>query len=405
MEKRLAARSSYGQSSRIGRVIAILCVGILVSGLSAKAADGVASVVLVRTPSQGVQPQAIVDPAGVIHLVYLGGEAGASDVFYTTMEPGESAFGPSIRVNSEPGAAIAMGTVRGAHLAFGRDGRIHVAWNGSTKARPENPNGGSPMLYARSDSARTKFEPQRNVMIRSSALDGGGTIAADARGHVLITWHGRLKGTPEGEKERRMLVARSYDDGMTFDPEEPAWSQETGACACCGTGARADTDGSFTLIYRSAHTTMDRDLYILTSRDQGKTFHGRQLDPWKVGMCPMSTIALTEGADGLIAAWETQGEVFMAKIDRKTGQAKEPTHPSGLSGRRKHPAVETNLRGECLLAWTEDTSFTHGGSLYWRLFDSSGKPTSTSGRVADGIPHYSHPAVVARKDGGFLIIH
>lgn len=405
MVKRPAVRSKFGHRSMFGRVIMILYVGLPVSGISAKAADRAASVVLVRTPSKGVQPQAMVDPSGVIHLVYLTGDAGASDVFYTTMEPGKIAFEPSIRVNSEPGSAIAMGTVRGAQLASGRDGRIHVAWNGTMKARPENPNGGSPMLYSRSDPARTRFEPQRNVMTRSSALDGGGTIAADARGHVLIAWHGRLKGSPEGEQNRRMLAARSDDEGVTFDPEAPAWSQETGACSCCGTRARADANGSFTMIYRSAQTSMDRDLYILTSRDQGKTFKGRPLDPWKVGMCPMSTTALTEGPDGLVAAWETQGEVFMAKIDRETGRAKETTHPPGISGRRKHPAVESNGRGECLLAWTEDTSFTHGGSLSWRLFDPSGKPTTTSGRVADGIPHYSHPAVVTRKDGSFLIVH
>jgi len=86
----------------------------------------------------------VVDASGTIHLVYLKGEAGGSDVFYTRRKPGESAFEPSIRVNSEAGSAIAMGTVRGARIAIGRGGRIHIAWNGTMKATPPNPISGSP---------------------------------------------------------------------------------------------------------------------------------------------------------------------------------------------------------------------------------------------------------------------
>ena len=38
-----------------------------------------------------------------------------------------------VSVNNEPKSAIAMGTIRGAQLAIGKAGTIHVAWNGAMK--------------------------------------------------------------------------------------------------------------------------------------------------------------------------------------------------------------------------------------------------------------------------------
>jgi hypothetical protein len=38
---------------------------------------------LIRVPNGGIQPEAVVDSAGNVHLVYLAGELRAADVFYT----------------------------------------------------------------------------------------------------------------------------------------------------------------------------------------------------------------------------------------------------------------------------------------------------------------------------------
>jgi hypothetical protein len=352
-----------------------------------------------------MQPQAAIDASGVIHLVYFTGDPLAGDLNYTRFEPGRSEFSPPVRINSEPGSAIARGTIRGAQVALGRDGRVHVAWNGSTKARPENSNGGAPMLYARSNPSRTAFEPQRNLMRRTTALDGGGTVAADGNGRVIVAWHGRPLGAPEGEAHRRMVVARSEDDGATFTPEEPALSEETGACPCCGTRALASPGGAVYLLFRAATGGLDRDLMLLTSRGRGAPFEALRVHPWKVNMCPMSSETLAEGPRGVVAAWETQGQVYFARIEPQTGRPSAPIHPRGVGGNRKHPAVATNARGEVALAWAEDTTFNRGGSLAWRVFDPSGKPTDESGRVEGGIPLSSLPTTVARPDGGFTIIH
>ena len=86
---------------------------------------------VMRTPGEGLQPQVVVDNRGATHLVYLKGDPGACNVFYVRREPGGTNLPSPLQVNSEPKCAVALGTVRGAQLALGAKGRVHVVWNGS----------------------------------------------------------------------------------------------------------------------------------------------------------------------------------------------------------------------------------------------------------------------------------
>ncbi len=376
-----------------------LLLGLLAAGPEADPPR----VEVVEIPGGGVQPQAVVDPEGVIHLVFLRGEPAGSDVYYSSRKPGETAFATPIRVNSEPGCAVAIGTVRGARIAVGRGGLVHVAWNGTQKAKPANPTAGSPLLYARSDGRRTRFEPQRNLMARTQGLDGGGSIAADGEGNVYVAWHGQTRGSA-GEANRRMWVARSKDDGLTFSAEEPASTGPTGACGCCGTGALVDSKGSVYLLYRAATEGVERGMVLLTSRDGGRRFEAASLDAWRINACPMSTTSLVEGSRGVLAAWETRGQVSCARIDRESGERTTPTSPRGGAGSRKHPALAVNRRGEMILAWTEETSWQKGGSVAWQIFDESGRTVGPPGRIEGGVPVWGLVTVVARPDGGFTLV-
>lgn len=383
---------------------------LMLAGLAAftsppvRAAEPAAKVTVLETPGGGIQPQAAVEPDGAVGLVYFRGEAGKGDLFYARADPGGGRFSAPVRVNSRPGSAVATGTIRGAMIAPGRGGRVHVAWNGAAGAEPANPVQGAPLLYTRSDPQRTAFEPQRNLMTTTSHLDGGGSIAADARGNVCVGWHARTEAAPEGEKGRRFFVARSRDDGATFAPEAPALPRETGACACCGTRGLADSRGTFYFLYRAATGGVDRDMTLLTSRDGGGHFGGTTLHPWRLSACPMSSASLAEGPSGVTAAWETNGQVYFSRIDPETLAPSRPVAPPG-GGDRKHPAVAVNARGETLLAWAEGTGWQRGGALAWRVFDPSGRATRASGRVENGVPVWGLPAAVARPDGGFTVIH
>ena len=353
---------------------------------------------LLRVPNGGLQPQAAMDERGALHLIYFLGEPGGGDVYYVRREAGKQAFTAPLRVNSEPNTAVATGTIRGAHLAIGKNGRIHVAWNG-----PHKPGGhDAPMFHARLNDGRTAFEAQRNVMQFSGGLDGGGSVAADQAGNVYVAWHGR--GDKEGEEHRRVWVARSTDEGKTFAREVPAWNEPTGACGCCGLRAFADRQGRVHLFYRAATESVNRDMYLLTSDNRGQSFSGMLFDRWKLNACPMSSAALADGTNGLLAAWETQGQVYFASLNPKKPQPVSSIPATGAAGKRKHPVLAANLRGETLLVWTEGTGWKKGGSLAWQLYDAQGKPIGERGE-APGIPVWSFAAAVAEKDGGFTVIY
>ena len=119
----------------------------------------------------------------------------------------------------------------------------------------------------------------------------------------------------------------------------------------------------------------------------------------------MSSEALVEGPQGVLAAWETAGQVRFARIDPATRKTGAPISAPGRGDNRKHPTLAVNPAGDTLLAWTEGTGWQRGGSLAWQLYDKTGKPTGEKGRVEGGIPVWGLATVVARPDGGFTVIH
>lgn len=372
--------------------------------LSATAVRAADRPTVLRTPEEGIQPQAVVDGKGVLHLIYFKGKDSEGDLFYVRKAPGEERFSAPIRVNSQPGSAIALGTIRGGQIAVGKNGRVHVVWNGSGAAMPRSPGRSSPMLHARLDDAGKAFEPQRNLMTRTYQLDGGGSVAADDQGNVHVVWHAPKfnpnADAPPGEANRQIWLARSTDDGKTFSPETAINPRPTGACGCCGTKAFADRKGNLHVLYRSATAGVNRDIYLLTTKDKGKTYQSTRMQRWSVNGCPMSSEALAEGPNGLLAAWETEGQVYFHSL---TPGGKAIASP-GTKGKCKHPALAQNARGETLLAWTEDTAWNQGGALVWQVFDAAGRPTAQRGRVDGGIPVWSLPTVVATS-AGFTIVH
>lgn len=378
--------------------------GLMISLLAAESTLAKPPTIL-ETPERGLQPQAVIDAKGTLHLIYFKGKEGEGDLFYVRREGGKGEFSKPIRVNSQPGSAVAIGTIRGGQMALGKDGRVHVVWNGSMKALPKAPNNSHPMLYARLDDAGKAFEEQRNLMQNTFVLDGGGTVAADQAGNVYVSWHGIQVGTLNGEENRHVWVAVSTDDGKTFAKETLASEKGTGACGCCGMRGFADSKGAIHFLYRSASTKMNRDIYLLTSNDQGKTFQSTLVQKWSVNSCPMSSEAFAEGPGGLAATWETQGQVSFARLPAGSSTISKPISAPGAGKNRKHPAVAVGPKGETLLVWTEGTGWQKGGALAWQMFDAAGKPTAEKGRVDGGIPVWGLPTVVADGEGGFIIIH
>jgi hypothetical protein len=386
------------------RIHEIVFAALMAVALAPAACRAESKVTLLRVPDGGIQPQCLVDAKGVWHLIYFKGEASHGDVYYVRSGDEGKTFSKPLRVNNVSGSVIAVGNVRGAHLALGKNGRPHVAWMGSDKAEPRGPDKQSPLLYTRLNDEGTAFEPQRNVIQTAYGLNGGASIAADGLGRVHVAWHAGAEKAKQDEEYRCIWVASSADEGKTFGKEKRAFAESTGACGCCGMRAFADAKGQVYVLYRGAKEGVHRDMYLLASTAKTDSFLGKSIHPWNVDGCPMSTMAFAQAGDSVLGAWETEERIYWARLDPEFREKVQPVAAPVKSKPAKHPVVAGNRRGDILLAWTEGMGWNRGGSVAWQVFDENGRPTGESGRH-DGVPVWSLVAVCARSDGGFTIIY
>ncbi|MDE2125069.1 MAG: exo-alpha-sialidase [Armatimonadetes bacterium] len=337
-------------------------------------------VICQRLQSGAIQPQSAVDSSGRVHVVFYRGPAQAGNLYYERLaQDGAVQVGP-IRVNSVPGTALATGTVRAAQIAVGRGGAVYVAFNG---LGPKSAAGYPEMYeaFTRIPAGGSSFLPQRNLVSRAGGLDGGGSVAADGRGNVWVAWHA-LAGA-RSEARAGVWLAHSHDDGITFSPEHRIDPGELGACGCCGMRMLAGGNGLLAVLYRTARAGVERDTMLLVSHDDGASFSANILDRWRISACPMSTYSLLLSAGRLFAAWETHGQVRMARIGANGRAAYAPVGPASDSAR--HPVLAAAPDGTILLAWAQGSGWEQGGSVGWQLYRPDGTPLGAAGSAA-GLP-------------------
>ena len=219
--------------------------------LPVEAADEPSRAVVIATPDGGIERQVVADENGILHLIYFKGDPAGGDLFYARSKPGTIDFSKPIRVNSQPGSAVAIGTIRGGQLALGRGGLVHVAWNGSQRAAPPNPIKGTPMLYTRLDRDQRAFEPQRNLM------HGLSTSMAAAQSAPTERETSTLSGTRLAPMRRkaRQAAGSGLPDRATMVRLSPKRSPHSkvrrGVCLLRYQGL-VDRRGTLHVLYRAA---------------------------------------------------------------------------------------------------------------------------------------------------------
>lgn len=344
-----------------------------------------AEIQLERVPENGVQPQIVAAADGTLHLVYLQGTERRFDVRHAFKKPGGSWSTPHT-VNSTPGTAVAMGTIRGAQIAVGKDNSLHLVWNG-----PGGKDQPAPLLYTRSLDGGATFETQRDLRADTQALDGGASVAASAQGGVFVVWHGAPANATPGEINRRVFILTSTDNGRTFATPKIANADDPGVCACCSLKAFVTPKGELLTLYRAARSVNQRDIVLMTSRDGGVTFQHRDVGRWAINACPMSSASVISAGAKSRAAWEAEGKVYTALLDDRS----EATAVS--EDKARHPALAINAKGETLVTWSIGTGWQKGGQLGWQVLNAAGKPTAERG-TKPGVPVWGFSAAYAEGE-------
>ena len=269
---------------------------------------------------------------------WTSGEPKAGDLFYRSKGPKDRDWSKPRRVNSDPDSAIALGNDRGGHLALGKSGTVHIAWNGSPEAKPR-PADGAPMLYARLLPGADAFEPQKNLITRSGSLDGGGALATDTKGRVAVVWHAIPDDAPaRNEAARRVFVATSDDDGKSFSPESPRSDAANGACGCCALQSAFTSQGDLLVLYRASIAVVHRDEHLLRIPAAGPVTD-LKLDDWERPGCPMTTAAILPGLDRTLLAWESKGEIRWAPLTPKQTAPDKLTSAGTPAASKYHRAI------------------------------------------------------------------
>jgi hypothetical protein len=385
----------------------------------------------VPCPKGGYQPRALADAAGAIHLLYLGGEPARADLYYVHSEDVGATFSEPLRVNSIPGGVDGSTAFRGASLALGEDGILHVVWLASEHASPDPPR--RQVVYAHLVRGGKAFEAERGVVHARFGMDG--TPALALRGpQVFVFWHapgdepmptvdpttkkGAARHKPEeepiedepqvgpGESAplplRHVWMVTSSDGGKTFDEERAIDTRGDGASPGCSLAAACDEEGTLYVLYRS-HIQRMRGTFFLVSENGGKTFEPRFVDLMRALADIPTGESLKVGPRGLIAAWESKGTVMWSKVRKDTDRVKGPMSPKNSEGWCGRPALEENTKGGLVLAWFEGTQ-QKPERLAWQLFAAVERRIVSGGKL-EGVNELSTPAVVARPDDGFLVFY
>lgn len=351
-----------------------------------------AEVVFERVPEGGVQPQVAATSDGTLHLVYLKGDPRGGDVRHAVKKRGAAGWSAPATLNSTPGTAVAAGTIRGAQMAVDRDDSLHVVWNG-----PSGKNVPAPLYYSRSLNGGASFETQRDLRADTQALDGGASVAASAKGEVFVVWHGAPAGAEPGEMHRRVFILKSGDNGGSFSKPVVANADDPGVCACCSLKAFVSPGGELLTLYRAARSPGQRDITLMTSRDGGVTFEHRNVGPWAIQACPMSSASVVAAGRKTRAAWEAEGKVYTALLDESSAAL------AVSEDKARHPALAVNARGETLITWSVGTGWQRGGQLGWLVLDAAGKATGERG-MKPGVPVWGFSAAYAEGDR-FVILY
>ena len=388
-------------------LVALLLAPLSPAGLALPHSD----VDLVKAPHEGFRPQAVVDAAGVLHVVQSK-LSRRGDLFYVRRAPGDSGFSEPIAVNTTPG------TVASFDMAVGGNGRVHVLMRTNPKysklALPDKTEIGffdlKYMLYARLADDGKHFERERNLAGPTIGFEGMGAILADEEDGVLAFWHGQLE--PEfDEPSRRIFRVRSTDGGRTFSRPAAVEIDAVGACQCCSLAGSLGAGDDVFLAFRNStevRGTSTKDSYLLSSTDGGATFHATLLEPWELAGCPGSRGALAFVASRPWVAWRTRADLHFARVASE-GASRELAPVARTRGvNARSPVVVGNEEGEVLCAWVETggPQARGGGNLAWQVFDADGRALSPKrilrGAVSKG---WGAPTAAARPDGSFVILY
>lgn len=317
------------------------------------------------------QPQAVVVGGDKVHVTFAGGES----VYLVSSTDGGKSFDSPRRVDEIPG--LMAGMHRGPRIAAD-DRAIVMSAIGSKE--------GNLLAWRSVDGGKSWEGPSTVNDEPKPCREGLHAMAMGPRGQIACVW------LDLRQKKTELYCAVSTDGGATWGENRLAYRSPDGfICECCHPSAAYDSSGTLFVMWRN-QIAGNRDLYLASSRDDGKTFSpGSKLGTgtWKKDACPMDGGALAVASPGkTVTIWRRDQEVFYTPA----GETKELRLGLG-----EQPTATVTTAGT-YLAWVT----RRPGSLMVKV-PSSGKPIELASGVLDPMlasaPTGTGPVVIVWETG------
>lgn len=292
-----------------------------------------------QTIGTGLHPAVGTDPAGAVHVVFGRGET----ILYTTAADA-TAF-------AEP---VPVATLPGLHLGASRGPQI--AATGRTVVITAIDKAGNVWAYTL-DRSTGKWQKGVAVTdVPDVAKEGFVALAAGPDNSYNAVWLDL-----RGDKRNKLAGARSTDGGRTWSPNRILYQSPDGTiCECCQP-SMVSRGQTVAIMFRN-FLSGSRDMYVLKSTDDGRTFGTAQKmgeGTWKLNACPMDGGGLFMAPDGTISTvWRRSDKLF----------TDQPGRPEVEIGAGKNAKIVTTDKGDYVV-------FQRDGRL-WALTPGQAQPVA-----------------------------
>ena len=249
------------------------------------------------------QPQAAVNNQGHIFIAF-----GAKNAIYcaASRDRGKT-YGEPVLVGQVKN--LSLGMRRGPRIATGGGSIVVTAIGGDLGGGKD----GDLLAWRSKDGGKSWSEPVRVNDVPAAAREGLHAMTAGPFGFVYCVWLDlRERGT-------QIFGSASVDGGATWSENRLVYRSPSGSvCECCHPSIAMGRDGQLHVMWRNS-VDGDRDLYVASSSDTGKTFSGAQKlgsGNWMLDACPMDGGAIAVGPDRKVTAvWRRENQVYLSTGD------------------------------------------------------------------------------------------
>ena len=254
---------------------------------------------------------------GAFYVAWVNHDAKQADVMLAHFNNKAEMQGSPVRVNRQPGVATAW---RGDQpsVAVAPDGAVYVLW--TARVDDGDKHGTDIYLSASTDHGQTFASEVKVNDDKVPGAHGMHSLAVAKDGHIYAGWldernvHMPMPSTKaEGhhmESNRDLYLATSTDGGRTFSANRKVASD---ACPCCKTSLAVAADGTLYAGWRQVLPGNYRHIAVASSTDGGTKFSTPVIvsdDRWMLQGCPVSgpSLSVDKASGGLNVVWFAAGE-------------------------------------------------------------------------------------------------